>query len=167
MPWTFPFQCFPCLGPSPPRPSKLQTNLLDKVCLDLCLTNLFKNADARAAKIHQNADKPCLPKLQTRFVCCRQMLSILDLALLACPCHCDAPQLIRQCSTAMLSLRHCSMCSGCWTVVAGQSCCSTAVLSPCTVTAALQYCRPAAAALLLRPALLTAIIGWNSRFICT
>ena len=47
----------------------------------MCLTNLFKNADARAAKIHQNADKPCLPKLQTRFVCCRQMLSILDLAL--------------------------------------------------------------------------------------
>jgi hypothetical protein len=31
----------------------------------------------------------------------------------------------------------------------------------------LQYCRPAAAALLLRPALLMAIIGWNSRFICT
>ena len=27
------------------------------------------------------------------------------------------PQLIRQCSTAMLSLRHCSTCSGCWTVV--------------------------------------------------
>ena len=77
MPWTF-----------PPRPSKLQTNLqtnadksADKVCLDSNLTNLFKNADARAAKIHQNADKPCLPKLQTRFVCCRQMLSILDLAL--------------------------------------------------------------------------------------
>ena len=77
----------------PPRPSKLQTNLqtnadksADKVCLDSNLTNLFKNADARAAKIHQNADKPCLPKLQTRFVCCRQMLSILDLALSTSAC---------------------------------------------------------------------------------
>ena len=74
MPWTF-----------PPRSSKLQTNLqtnlLDKVCLDSCLTNLFKNADARAAKIVQNADKPCLPKLQTKFVYSRQGLSILELAL--------------------------------------------------------------------------------------
>ena len=76
MPWTF-----------PPRSSKLQTNLqtnlLDKVCLDSCLTNLFKNADARAAKICQNADKSCLPKLQTKFVYSRQGLSILELALRA------------------------------------------------------------------------------------
>ena len=54
----------------------------DKVCLDMCLTNLFKNADARAAKIIQNADKPCLPRLQKKFVYSRQGLSILDLALL-------------------------------------------------------------------------------------
>ena len=74
VPWTF-----------PPRSSKLQTNLqanlLDKVCLDSCLTNLFKNADARAAKIVQNADKSCLPKLQKKFVYSRQGLSILELAL--------------------------------------------------------------------------------------
>ena len=85
MPWTFPFQCFPCLGPSPPDLRNcrqiLQTNLLDKVCLDSNLTNLFKNADARAAKIIQNADKPCLPKLQTNLVYSRQGLSILELAL--------------------------------------------------------------------------------------
>ena len=73
-----------CLGPSPQTfeiADKSAGKSAGKVCLDLCLTNLFKNADARAAKIVQNADKSCLPKLQKKFVYSRQGLSILELAL--------------------------------------------------------------------------------------
>ena len=75
MPWTFPPPTFEIADKSADKSA-------DKVCLDMCLTNLFKNADARAAKIVQNADKSCLPKLQTKFVYSRQGLSILELALL-------------------------------------------------------------------------------------
>ena len=74
MPWTFPPPTFEIADESADKSA-------DKVCLDMCLTNLFKNADARAAKIVQNADKSCLPKLQTKFVYSRQGLSILELAL--------------------------------------------------------------------------------------
>ena len=62
VPWTFPPPTFEIADESADKSA-------DKVCLDMCLTNLFKNADARAAKIVQNADKSCLPKLQTKFVC--------------------------------------------------------------------------------------------------
>ena len=74
VPWTFPPPTFEIADESADKSA-------DKVCLDMCLTNLFKNADARAAKIVQNADKSCLPKLQTKFVYSRQGLSILELAL--------------------------------------------------------------------------------------
>ena len=74
VPWTFPPPTFEIADKSADKSA-------DKVCLDMCLTNLFKNADARAAKIVQNADKSCLPKLQTKFVYSRQGLSILELAL--------------------------------------------------------------------------------------
>ena len=77
VPWTFPPPTFEIADESADKSA-------DKVCLDMCLTNLFKNADARAAKIVQNADKSCLPKLQTKFVYSRQGLSILELALMAC-----------------------------------------------------------------------------------
>ena len=60
----------------------LQTNLF-KTLPPRMQTNFFKNADARAAKIVQNADKSCLPKLQTKFVYSRQGLSILELALIS------------------------------------------------------------------------------------
>ena len=77
MPWTFPF---PCLGPA-----KMQTNFADKsadkVCLNLCLTNFIKNADACAGILHQNADKLCLREFVCRNKVFRQSLSILDLAL--------------------------------------------------------------------------------------
>ena len=74
VPWTFP-------PPTSEIADESADKFADKVCLDMCLTNLFKNADARAAKIVQNADKSCLPKLQTKFVYSRQGLSILELAL--------------------------------------------------------------------------------------
>ena len=77
VPWTFPPPTFEIADESADKSA-------DKVCLDMCLTNLFKNADARAAKIVQNADKSCLPKLQTKFVYSRQGLSILELALCRC-----------------------------------------------------------------------------------
>ena len=69
-----------CLGP-PPQTFEISGKPADKVCLDLCLANFIKNADTRAAKIVQNSDKPCLPKLQTKFVYCRQGWYILELAL--------------------------------------------------------------------------------------
>ena len=75
VPWTFPPPTFEIADESADKSA-------DKVCLDMCVTNLFKNADARAAKIVQNADKSCLPKLQTKFVYSRQGLSILELVLL-------------------------------------------------------------------------------------
>ena len=78
VPWTFPPPTFEIADESADKSA-------DKVCLDMCLTNLFKNADARAAKIVQNADKSCLPKLQTKFVYSRQGLSILELALWPLP----------------------------------------------------------------------------------
>ena len=74
VPWTFPPPTFEIADESADKSA-------DKVCLDMCLTNLFKNADARAAKIVQNADKSCLPKLHKKFVYSRQGLSILELAL--------------------------------------------------------------------------------------
>ena len=85
VPWTFPPPTFEIADESADKSA-------DKVCLDMCLTNLFKNADARAAKIVQNADKSCLPKLQTKFVYSRQGLSILELALFLIPARSSLPR---------------------------------------------------------------------------
>ena len=74
-----------CLGPSPRTfeiADKSADKSVDKVCLDLCLTNFIQNADARARKSAQNADKLCLPEFVCRRKFCRQSLSILELALI-------------------------------------------------------------------------------------